>query len=182
VSVKHGRGATVLPSTEWDTFDPDVLSALIEVKGSRWVLSEYLECRAILEVEAASLAAERATAEDLDGLRAAFARMTVAAERARANPSAEMLYQEADVAFHRAVIRAAGNRALARMTEPIHRGLATAVERSARPARRFDRGLPEHERILMAIVDGDPDAAAAAMREHLETVERYLGELEPGSD
>ena len=69
----------------------------------------------------------------------ALARMTASAERARANPAAEDLYHEADVAFHRAVIAATGNRALGRMTEPIHRGLAAARRPLARPELRIER-------------------------------------------
>ena len=176
IRVKHGRGATVLPSSEWDMFDPEVLGALLEGSESARVLGEYLECRCILEIEAAALAAERATREDLDALSAAFQRMTTTAERARLNPAAEELYQEADIAFHRAVIIATENRALARMTEPIHRGLSAAVRRLARPEERFERGLPEHERILLAIARRQPDEARAAMRDHLATVEGYLRE------
>jgi DNA-binding FadR family transcriptional regulator len=177
VRVKHGRGATVLPASEWDTFDPDVLGAMLERSDSARILGEYLECRSILEVEAAALAAERATSEDLEALREAFRTMAAAAERARLNPAAEGLYQEADIAFHRTVIVATENRALARMTEPIHRGLSATVQRLARPEERFERGLPEHERILAAITDGDPDEARAAMRDHLRTVEGYVREL-----
>lgn len=177
IRVKHGRGATVLPSSEWNMFDPEVLSALLERSDSARVLEEYLECRCILEIEAAALAAERATPEDLEALNASFQKMTTTAERARLNPAAEARYQEADIAFHRAVIVATENRALARMTEPIHRGLAAAVRRLARPERRFERGLPEHERILTAIVRREPDEARTAMRDHLKTVEGYLREL-----
>ncbi len=178
VRVKHGRGATVLPASQWDTFDPDVLSALLERTDHAAVLDEYLECRSILEVEAAGLAAERASVADVETLHEAFRTMIAAADRARSNPAAEVLYQEADIAFHRAITLGAGNRSLARITEPIHRGLAAAVRRLARPGERFERGLPEHERILAAIAIHDPDAARAAMRDHLETVERYLRELE----
>ena len=174
VSVKHGRGATVLPSSEWDTFDPEVLGALLERPDSARVLEEYLECRCILEIEAAGLAAERATPEDLEALRTAFSRMTSTAERARLSSAAESLYQEADIGFHRAVIIATENRALARMTEPIHRGLAAAVRQLARPEERFERGLPEHERILLAITRREADEARAAMRDHLKTIESYL--------
>jgi GntR family transcriptional repressor for pyruvate dehydrogenase complex len=174
VRVKHGRGATVLPSDQWDMFDPEVLTALLEHGDSARVLQEYLECRYILEIEAAAMAAERATPDDLQILSDAFDRMTATAEQARANPAAEALYQEADIAFHRAVIVATENRALARMTEPIHRGLATAVRQLARPEERFQRGLPEHERILFAIMRGEPDEARSAMRDHLMTVEGYL--------
>lgn len=60
VSVKHGRGATVNGPQSWDVFDPDVLAATLDSAGGTDVLTEYLECRRLLEVEAAGMAAERA--------------------------------------------------------------------------------------------------------------------------
>jgi DNA-binding FadR family transcriptional regulator len=176
VTVRHGRGAIVTSEEKWDRFDQDVLATLLRAGGAAGVLGEYLECRRILEVEAAGLAAERATSAALERLSEAFARMHSTAERARKNPAAEQLYHEADVAFHRAVVHAAGNPVLGRMTEPIHRALAATFGALARPRLRFERGLPEHERILQAITQGDPTAARDAMRAHLLTVEGYLHE------
>jgi DNA-binding FadR family transcriptional regulator len=176
VEVRHGHGAIVEDEERWDRFDPDVLAGLLGGSRAAGVLGEYLECRRILEVEAAGLAAERAGEEELRGLADAFAEMTSAAERARINPAAEHIYQEADVAFHHAIVEATGNRALARMTLPIHRALSTIFAPLARPEHRFERGLPEHQRILEAIQGGDPDEARKAMREHLLTIEEYLRE------
>jgi DNA-binding FadR family transcriptional regulator len=176
VSVRHGSGARVRPEYEWDRFDSDVLAALLAGARAADVLAEYLECRRVLEVEAAGLAAERATEEDHARLSAAFERMRLTAEGARKNPAGEQLYREADVGFHRAVVQAAGNPVLGRMTEPIHRALSTTFGTLARPRMRFAQGLPEHERILSAIGSGDADEARAAMRAHLLTVERYLRE------
>lgn len=176
VRVRHGRGAIVSPREDWDTFDPDVLAGLLSGARATQVLAEYLECRRILEVEAAGLAAERATPVATESLASAFAEMRATAERARANPAAEHLYHEADIAFHRAIVRAAANAALGRMTEPIHRALTATFSTLARPDTRFQRGLPEHEQILEAIRRKDPEAAREAMREHLLTVERHLRE------
>jgi DNA-binding FadR family transcriptional regulator len=176
VSVKHGRGATVNADVEWDLFSPDVLAVLLESAQGAEVLREYLECRRILEIEAAGLAAERATAAHLSVLADALAQMTAGAERAVSNPAAEAFYHEADIAFHRAVIAATGNRALSRMTDPIHRALAAARRPLARPEQRLQRSLPEHQRILTAIADHDPTAAREAMGAHLLTVETYLNE------
>src|ERR671914_736914 len=174
ITVKHGRGAAVAPSSQWDVFDPDVLAALLAGARGREVLLEYIECRRILEVEAAGLAAERADEAGMQALTSAYDEMTSAAERARVNPAAEPLYREADVAFHRAIVEAARNRALARMTVPIHRALSTTFAPLARPEHRFERGLPEHERILRAIQAGDPEEARSAMRDHLVTIEGYV--------
>ena len=185
VSVRHGRGARVRPEHEWDRFDSDVLAALLGGPRAARVIAEYLECRRILEVEAAGLAAGRAGEAELEELSEAFERMRLTAEGARDNPAGEALYREADVAFHRAVVRAAGNPVLGRMTEPIHRALSETFAALARPQLRFERGLPEHERILAAVRVGDGDQAREAMRAHLLTVERYLreyGERGSGSE
>jgi DNA-binding FadR family transcriptional regulator len=176
VDVKHGRGATVNPEQRWDVFDPDILAALLDSDQGAAILGEYLECRRILEIEAVGLAAERATEQDLATLSDAFSRMTTSAERAKGNPAAEDLYHEADIAFHRAVISATGNRALGNMTDPIHRALGAARRPLARPEHRIDRSLPEHRRILSAIASADASEARAAMRDHLATVECYLRE------
>src|SRR4051812_49510257 len=68
VSVKHGRGATVNPGARWDVLNSDVLAAMLEVDRDAHILWEYLECRRVLEIEAAGLAAERATEGDLGAL------------------------------------------------------------------------------------------------------------------
>lgn len=177
VAVRHGRGARVRPESDWDRFDPDVLTVLLGGPRAAGVIAEYLECRRILEVEAAGLAAERAGAAELEELTGALERMRLTAEGARDNPAGEALYREADVAFHRAVVRAARNPVLGRMTEPIHSALSETFSTLARPHLRFERGLPEHERILAAVTAGDAAAAREAMRAHLLTVERYLREL-----
>jgi GntR family transcriptional regulator, galactonate operon transcriptional repressor len=181
VSVHHGRRALVRPEADWDVFDPDVLTALVAAGRAIHLLAEYLESRRILEVEAAGLAAERAEPATIEHLASSFHAMRRAAERARRSIAAEPLYHQADVDFHKAIIRAAANRPLARMAEPIHAALSATFAELARPQQRFERGLPEHKRILEAIGAGDASGARVAMREHLLTVEGYLRERIPGS-
>jgi GntR family transcriptional repressor for pyruvate dehydrogenase complex len=176
VRVKHGSGATVRPTSEWDMLNPDVIAAMLGGEQGARLLGDYLECRRLLEIEAAGLAARRATQDDLVALAEALERMTAAAVETAGGPSAEDRFHDADVAFHRAVIHATGNHALGRMTEPVHRALAAARRPLARPEHRLERSLPEHRRILAAIADRDPEAAREAMRDHLLTVERYLSE------
>jgi DNA-binding FadR family transcriptional regulator len=176
VRVKHGSGATVRPASEWDMLNPDVIAAVLQGERGAGLLGDYLECRRLLEIEAAGLAAQRATQADLVALAEALERMTVAAVQTAGGPSAEDRFHDADVAFHRAVIHATGNHALGRMTEPVHRALAATRRPLARPEHRLERSLPEHRRILAAIADRDPEAAREAMRDHLLTVERYLSE------
>jgi DNA-binding FadR family transcriptional regulator len=81
ISVKHGRGATINEPADWDVFDPDVLAAMLDGGRGSGVLAENLECRRILEVEAAGLAAERAGKRDVAHLATAMERMEQTAAR-----------------------------------------------------------------------------------------------------
>ena len=175
ISVKHGKGATINEADDWDVFDPDVLAATLDSERGSEVLAEYLECRRILEVEAAGLAAERAAKRDVANLTAAMHRM----EEATARPpsqAAEERFHEADIAFHQALIAATGNRALGGLVERIHSALLLARFPLARPDYREEIALPEHRRILAAVTAGDPSEARKAMSDHLDTIAGYLGE------
>ena len=177
VRVKHGAGATVLARSYWDVFDSDVVGALLDSPEGTSMLADFVECRRLLEVEAAGLAAQRGTEVDMEHIRQTLDHMEEMAERAARNTAAEDMYHESDIQFHRAVFEAAHNQALLRMAEPLHHNLI-ARRVLARPQRRFDRGLPEHRRICSAVMARNSGEARAAMLDHLVTVEGYLHELE----
>jgi GntR family transcriptional repressor for pyruvate dehydrogenase complex len=178
VSVRHGRGATVNASEHWDIFDPDVLLAVLATEGGRQTLHDYLECRRILEVAAVGVAARRATDEQKQSIRSAFEQMEA---EAALPPSAivERRFHEADVSFHQAVMAATGNQALGTIAERIHSALVIARFESARPDYRLSRAIPEHRRIMDAIIANDAGEATAAMNAHLDTVASYLSERIP---
>ena len=163
VAVKHGRGATVREDAEWDVLDPDVLSAVLAGPGGDQLLAEALECRQNFEPEAAALAAARADSAAVEELTRAQDATAGAATRFGRNDAAAQRYREADNDFHRAVMRASGNRIVARMSEPLHRALAAAGAEDGDPKRR----MAEHDRILEAIANGDAAAARTAMADHL---------------
>jgi GntR family transcriptional repressor for pyruvate dehydrogenase complex len=175
ISVKHGKGATVNEPDAWDVFDPDVLAATLDSERGSEVLAEYLECRRILEVEAAGMAAQRATKRDIDQLTAALRRMEETAARPESQ-AAEERFHESDIAFHQTLIGATGNRALGGLVERIHSALLLARFPLARPQYRQERALPEHRRILAAVSAKDPAEARQAMSDHLDTIAGYLDE------
>ncbi len=174
VSVKHGSGTRVTEVRRWNVLDPDVLGILIQSAEHSLVLLEYLECRRILEVEAAALAADKATAADLTAISSALALYESAANRALINRAAEPFVSSADIEFHQAILSATGNRVLSRVVEPIHHALLLTRRPPANPEIRFERTLGEHKRIAAAIADRDPEAAREAMREHLASVSTMI--------
>lgn len=175
VRVTHGKGATVNAAEAWNVFDTEVLSATLKTERGSELLADYLECRRILEIEAAGLAAERATERDRERLATALARMEDAASHPAADGTEEA-FHHADIAFHEALIAATGNRALGSMVGHIQSGLLLARYPLARPQHRKDRGLPEHRRLCAAVAAGDRDEARRAMSDHLDTIARYLEE------
>ena len=182
VAVRHGKGALIRPQEEWDLFDTEVLTALVESGQPTGLLAEYLECRKLLEVQGAGLAAQRATPDQRKDLADSFDRLARMAREGVNNPRLENQYHEADINFHRVLAAASGNRALAHLVHEVHRSLIPR-QILARPAGRHDVILAEHERILRAVEDGDGDEARAAMADHLTALEDYLAaheaELDP---
>lgn len=173
VSVKHGKGSTVNAVKRWDVFDADVLGVLLESQRGSGILVQYLECRRILYVEAAGLAAEHASESDIKRASSALQQMEESINRMPSRAAASM-FHEADAAFHQALIAAAGNRVLGGLIERIHAALLPV--RLAQPQHRFERSLPERRRILVAVASGDAAQARAAMSAHLDTIASYLHE------
>lgn len=177
LSIRHGRGAWVRPTADWNVLDAEVLAALMPTPASVSVLTHYLECRRILETEAAALAAHRASSKDLSNMADALADMTALALTSQTDPEANERFHAADIAFHGAIFRASGNQVLPRVVEPIQRAMATLRPHLAlHPEHRLRKTLPEHKAILAAIADHDADRAREAMSAHLATVADYLRE------
>ena len=74
------QGTRVLPESQWNLLDPDVLRWLLERKFSIELLIEFTEVRLAIEPKAAARAARVASSEDKAMIMAAIERM-MAAER-----------------------------------------------------------------------------------------------------
>jgi len=125
---------------------------------------EMLEFRMAVETEAAAIAAYRRSAEQENAIRAAHLDMHGRVEKQQPT-------SEADFAFHTAIGAATNNRYF---VDALHRFGPRAIPRSQFPTLPSANDpaylagvVAEHERILDAISDQDPEAARAAMREHL---------------
>lgn len=140
-----------------------------------------MELRLAIEVEAAALAAERATPGQAANMEAALEAIDAAIEKG------EFAVRE-DFAFHRAVAAASGNPKFCKFLEFLGRhiiprqsirGSLDGPSDQERYLRRIQR---EHARIHQAIRCGDAPAARRAMRLHLNrSLSRYRRLAERGS-
>ncbi|MDF1704696.1 MAG: FadR/GntR family transcriptional regulator [Aeromicrobium sp.] len=122
-------------------------------------VAHMLEAREILEVPAARLAAERREAYHLEAMREAV-------EREKISRGRGMRFKE-HRNFHGVVLQSSSNALLEIVTEPVFRVLQTKFLDPDVEPRFWDDVDHDHEEILEAIADRDPERAAEAMREHL---------------
>ena len=167
IEVRHGSGTRVTPAERWDALDPAVLAALPGHGAGAEVLRDLLEARKIVECAVAALAAERADAADRAALGDALATM-------RAGLGSPPAFVGGDSAFHRALLRAARNRVLERMAQPMHELLSYAQALTDAIPGVLDRALAEHEAIAAAVARRDGPGARRAMRTHLAHTERDI--------
>ncbi len=158
---RQGRGTEVLPYENWNEFAPEVLEARRELQSVDEFLIHLLEVRRIIEIEAASLAAERATADDV-----ALIETFIAAMRDVGGDAAA--FAAIDVGFHDAILAATGNRPLRSLLRSIEPALLAARTMSLfnRPS-GVERSTREHRAIFMAIGEGSASDARRAMSSHL---------------
>lgn len=167
VEARQGDGTYVT------SLDPslllDVMSYVIDFSQEAAIL-HLMEVRRLLEPAASSLAAARATPQQLDEVRSAMQDMIEA-------PDAES-YVRADCAFHSAIGRAAGNPALAALLDNLAGTTIRArIKRAVSEERATDESVGEHRRILEALDTRDPELARAASASHVASVEHWLREL-----
>ncbi len=124
-----------------------------------------LETRTALEPEAARLAAQRRTREQLATIQATFTALTSALSQGQRGDAE-------DFAFHIAVAEASGNMLFAELLHHLHEtvqgqmAMALELTRMGSDERR-KQVLLEHQRIVEAIAQEDGDMAALYMRYHL---------------
>ncbi len=140
--------------------------------------TEVMRTRLLLEPEVARMAALNATSSHI-------AEMRTCLQRTRAAQSWRQ-YEAWDNRLHRVIAESTQNALLLALLDTLN-----AVRRAVAWGRlRVNKVKPapdhhsfdEHEAIVAAIADRDLDRAAAAMRRHLESVERNLLRPRPSDD
>ena len=174
-----GRGRRAIVREPTGIAFSDFLSTVIhnDPKG----LFDLIELRMSLEVQSATLAARRASRAGIVALETAIQGMRDAAHSGTAGDdgsASEVRFHENDVGFHEAIALSSGNRLISYLFE----AMAAPLRRSFYLSRRgheirghtVEDTIAAHSAILEAIREGNPKAAGAAMRAHLEDTERDI--------
>lgn len=160
-------------ATEQPAADP--LARLLQAHPE--TVFDYFEFRRVMAGNAAALAAERATDEDLARIRACLEAM----EKAHAldDPAQEAA---ADAEFHLAIYEAAHNLVMAQVMRRVFDMLKVGVfyDRIDLYRRRGvrDAFLRQHQAIWQAIASGNPEAARSMAEAHINSTEEALREAQ----
>ena len=136
---------------------------------SREEIDNLIETRLPIEVEMARLAALRAPVDKTDPLRE---RLAQGRELLETSDREGLMTLDRD--FHRGLAECTGNPVLIEILENLHqRSLILWHVSVSSGGREYDIVQGEHERILEAVAAHDAEAAALAMRQHIE---RFRGD------
>jgi len=164
---RQGNGTYVLASSEEDLIQP-LAAALFNAKDD---IRHIFYVRKIIEPHVALLAAENATAQEIEEMEEILRRQEICVEKG------ENII-ETDSAFHNLMAGATKNRVMERLTAALVDFLKQSREHyllDVEPGNnRPERSLEGHKQVLAAIKKGDCEAAQRLMLQHLEEIERIV--------
>lgn len=163
-------GTRVLAGEHWNWFDPDVISWQSKAGLTPEFLRDLQDLRRVVEPAAMRLAAERATAQDIAEVEAAYAGMKRAVEEGGD-------YVTYDLRFHQGLLRASRNRMLVQMSKALGALLRTSFEISTRRKDGPLSSLPLHREVLDAVIAHDPDRAEKAIQQLIDGARRDIEEV-----
>ena len=168
VNTRHGSGTYI---SETPMLDSEPLNFFAALHG--FTREEMFEARRVLEVAAAGLAAERATAEQLAVMADEVANLFATTGDAQA-------FLVHDIRFHRTVAAACGNPIMAALAEMVSALFYDQRRRTANRAtiRNMREAAELHRRIYQAIRSRELERARRLMNDHLLAASAHLAEEE----
>jgi GntR family transcriptional repressor for pyruvate dehydrogenase complex len=170
VEIRQGAGTYIT------ALEPQQLVSHLDFVFSKdtVALAQVIETRRVVELGNVRLAATRIGPDGLARLDGLLAQLREALDDADR-------FSTLDIAFHDLISTAAGNFLLAQFMSIINTLGKVSRERTGASRAVREHALRDHRRVVAALRAGDPDAAAAAMGEHLDHVEQALKGMVPAT-
>jgi DNA-binding FadR family transcriptional regulator len=149
-------GTHVTPRSCWNLLDPDLLAWTFSGEPDPAFVKGLFELRAIIEPAAAAFAAERRSDEQVASMRRSLTQMEQLGLASEGG-------QAADQHFHRLILEAAHNEALATLASSVGAAVSWTTRFKQRQEALPRDPVPEHFAVLAAIEAQDSDGARRAM-------------------
>ena len=131
------------------------------VRKTKREVVELITAWAALECMAARLITQKATDEEIAGLRAMFATF----ENGRLHAKLDE-YSEVNIEFHQTIIRMSGNQVLTDLAANLFAHMRMIRRKTIGESDRADRSISDHMNIIRAIEARDTARAEALVRDH----------------
>jgi GntR family galactonate operon transcriptional repressor len=161
VVAQQGHGTTVRPLAQWDLMNPVVLAVTVRHDAELSILEDLIDVRRALEAQMAAQASLR-------GNEIQRAAIVAAMEHLAGSTGDPTAFQQADLAFHDAIMDASGNRlgraAIHTINTEAYRSLRYVGDPTPRQCEISNIG---HRAVTEAVLARDPDRAHRAMNDHV---------------
>jgi DNA-binding FadR family transcriptional regulator len=161
LDVRPKIGTRIRPMRDWRMIDEDVVSWRFRAKPDKTFLRDVIEFRALIEPAACALAAERASAADIAGIRDAF-------EALRESSPGDTGCQAADTLLHTRILAASGNQFYQQMAAIIRGALSLVNPILSQREDGWVNVVNAHGRVVDAIERRAPQEARAAAMAMIE--------------
>ncbi len=172
VTVQHGRGVFV---NDRRSGVGEPMARWLDLHRDETV--ELLDVRAALDATAVEKAVHRYREAEIEAVERAHDAFREAVEADA--PADDLVRLDGD--FHLAIAEASGNRLLYDLLVDLNAYLSSHRHVALSAEGRANRSLEEHERVVEAILERDPERARAAMVAHLGSVRRYFLQRNEGA-
>ena len=179
LSARRGDGTYVQsrPTAHWLQEAMQPLAGLMDADPH--YRYDVLETRHALETSTAWLAAQRATAQDKAHIQRCFEVMLQHQQSGHAELAAR-----ADAQFHLAIAEASHNLVLVQVMQSLFTVVLSTVERNRHDMFRLSAPVTlqaltaQHQALMQAILEGDPQRARECIGEHLEHVRTTIQRMD----
>lgn len=169
VASRRRIGVQILPATEWNLYDPQVIRWRLASPARIAQLRSLTELRTAIEPEAARLAAVRAPLAGASELMGLAGKLWAAGQSNDAET-----FLTLDIQFHRLVLSSSGNEMFAKLNTLVEEVLTGRTQYGLMPRHPHNEALQLHVDVASAIQRGNADEAHAAM---LGIMERAFDEM-----
>ena len=177
IDVSPKVGTRVLPFSDWNLLDRDVLAWRLNAQFDSEIVSDIFEMRLCFEPRAAFRAARDGTADEHRQIRRHFGDLAAA----YGEKIAPRLASEAALEFHLAVINASHNGLFVTIGSAIKSVLRASSEMLQRHAARPSDNLKLHHAVCQSILERRPEDAARDMEALLVESRTWLLRTRPAT-
>ncbi|WP_327063344.1 FadR/GntR family transcriptional regulator [Leifsonia sp. Root112D2] len=169
VASRRRVGVQILPSSEWNLYDPQVIRWRLASPGRISQLRSLTELRTAIEPEAARLAAIRVPLTGASDLMGLAGKLWAAGKQGDQDE-----FLTLDIEFHRLVLSSSGNEMFGKLHTLVTEVLTGRTNYGLMPSHPHSEALQMHMDVASSIQRGNPDGAHDAM---LGIMQRAFAEM-----